>query len=69
MLKTNRRVNHFQNLFQNLTVISDSFFVFRAADKLQDREKLFQGGTDDDVKPKVRTAEEIRAAYRKTGVG
>lgn len=36
-------------------------------DKLQDREKLFQGGTDDDVKPKVRTAEEIRAAYRKTG--
>jgi len=39
------------------------------ADKLQsDREKLFQGGTNDDVKPRVRTPEEIMAAYRKTGV-
>ncbi|XP_058761940.1 uncharacterized protein LOC131635341 [Vicia villosa] len=37
-------------------------------DKLQnDREKLFQGGTNEDVKPKIRTAEEIMAAYRKTG--
>ncbi|KAL5058144.1 hypothetical protein RYX36_029748 [Vicia faba] len=37
-------------------------------DKLQnDREKLFQGGSNDDVKPKIRTAEEIMAAYRKTG--
>lgn len=37
-------------------------------DKSQsDREKLFQGGTNDDVKPRVRTPEEIMAAYRKTG--
>ncbi|KAI5429454.1 hypothetical protein KIW84_034161 [Lathyrus oleraceus] len=37
-------------------------------DKLQnDREKLFHGGSNDDVKPKIRTAEEIMAAYRKTG--
>ncbi|WJX82145.1 hypothetical protein P8452_64941 [Trifolium repens] len=37
-------------------------------DKLQnDRDKLFHGGTNDDVKPRVRTPEEIMAAYRKTG--
>ncbi|XP_004514218.1 uncharacterized protein [Cicer arietinum] len=38
-------------------------------DKLRsDRDKLFQGGTNnDDVTPRVRTAEEIIAAYRKTG--
>ncbi|KAK8466459.1 hypothetical protein PHAVU_008G098000 [Phaseolus vulgaris] len=37
-------------------------------DKLRDREKLFEGGTNkDDVKPRLRTPEEIMAAYRKTG--
>ncbi|KAF7825527.1 Syntaxin-binding protein 5 [Senna tora] len=36
-------------------------------DKLTDREKLFQGGTNDDVKPRLRTPEEIIATYRKTG--
>ncbi|KAE9618160.1 putative transcription factor WD40-like family [Lupinus albus] len=36
-------------------------------DKLSDREKLFQGGTKDDVTPRVRTREEILATYRKTG--
>ncbi|KAK7256904.1 hypothetical protein RIF29_30478 [Crotalaria pallida] len=35
-------------------------------DKLSDREKLFQGGTKDDIKPRFRTPEEIRASYRKT---
>ncbi|QCE11939.1 syntaxin binding protein 5 [Vigna unguiculata] len=35
---------------------------------LRDREKLFEGGTNkDDVKPRLRTPEEIMAAYRKTG--
>jgi len=48
--------------------ISDSFLIF-PADKLRDREKLFEGGTTkDDVKPRLRTPEEIMAAYRKTGV-
>lgn len=43
---------------------------FLPADKLQqDREKLFEGGTNnDDIKPRLRTPEEIMAAYRKTGV-
>lgn len=51
-----------------ITKISNSFFLL-LADKLQsDKEKLFQGGTNDDVKPRVRTPEEIMAAYRKTGV-
>ncbi|KAH1155318.1 hypothetical protein GYH30_050578 [Glycine max] len=37
-------------------------------DKLQDREKLFEGGTNnDDIKPRLRTPEEIMATYRKTG--
>ncbi|XP_027349377.1 uncharacterized protein LOC113860986 isoform X2 [Abrus precatorius] len=37
-------------------------------DKLRDREKLFEGGTNnDDIKPRVRTPEEIMATYRKTG--
>ncbi|CAJ1806225.1 unnamed protein product [Sphenostylis stenocarpa] len=37
-------------------------------EKLGDREKLFEGGTNkDDVKPRLRTPEEIMAAYRKTG--
>ncbi|TKY65816.1 Syntaxin-binding protein 5 [Spatholobus suberectus] len=36
-------------------------------DKL-DREKLFEGGTNnDDIKPRLRTPEEIMATYRKTG--
>ncbi|XP_019450333.1 PREDICTED: uncharacterized protein LOC109352642 isoform X2 [Lupinus angustifolius] len=36
-------------------------------DKLSDREKLFQGGTKDDITPRVRTREEILATYKKTG--
>ncbi|KAI4353370.1 hypothetical protein L6164_002328 [Bauhinia variegata] len=36
-------------------------------DKLRDREKLFQGGTSDDVKPRLRTPQEIIATYRKAG--
>ncbi|KAI9115963.1 hypothetical protein K1719_012893 [Acacia pycnantha] len=36
-------------------------------DKLTDRDKLLQGGTNDDIKPRMRTPEEIRATYRKTG--
>ncbi|KAK7395097.1 hypothetical protein VNO78_15639 [Psophocarpus tetragonolobus] len=37
-------------------------------DKLQDREKLFEGGTNnDDIKPRLRTPEEIMVTYRKTG--
>ncbi|KAL5162026.1 hypothetical protein HKD37_07G019211 [Glycine soja] len=36
-------------------------------DKLQDREKLFEGGTNnDDLKPRLRKPEEIMATYRKT---
>lgn len=35
-------------------------------DKEQERERLFEGGSTDS-KPKLRTAEEIRAKYRKTG--
>ncbi|XXG46810.1 hypothetical protein AAC387_Pa02g1558 [Persea americana] len=35
-------------------------------DEEMEREKLFHGATSD-VKPRVRTAEEIRAQYRKTG--
>lgn len=50
------------------TKISNSFFLLHA-DKLRDREKLFEGATNkDDVKPRLRTPEEIMAAYRKTGV-
>lgn len=58
-----------QNMYHILTTkISDSFFLL-PADKLRDREKLFEGGTNkDDVKPRLRTPEEIMAAYRKTGV-
>lgn len=69
MLKINRKVNHFQNIYHILTTkISDSFFLL-PADKLQDREKLFEGGTNnDDIKPRLRTPEEIMATYRKTGV-
>lgn len=49
------------------TKISNSFFLLHA-DKLRDREKLFEGATNkDDVKPRLRTPEEIMAAYRKTG--
>ncbi|XP_028760928.1 uncharacterized protein LOC114719585 isoform X2 [Neltuma alba] len=36
-------------------------------DNLTDRDKLLQGGTNDDVKPRMRTPEEIRATYRKAG--
>ncbi|CAL0302627.1 unnamed protein product [Lupinus luteus] len=36
-------------------------------DKLSDREKLLQGGTKDDITPRVRTREEILATYKKTG--
>ncbi|KAK7294709.1 hypothetical protein RJT34_17602 [Clitoria ternatea] len=37
-------------------------------DKLGDRQKLFEGGSNnDDIKPRLRTPEEIMAAYRKTG--
>jgi hypothetical protein len=51
-----------------ITKISNIFFLL-LVDKLQnDRDKLFHGGTNDDVKPRVRTPEEIMAAYRKTGV-
>lgn len=32
-----------------------------------ERERLFQGGTDD-TKPRLRTPEEIMATYRKAGV-
>ncbi|XP_061348834.1 uncharacterized protein LOC133294202 isoform X2 [Gastrolobium bilobum] len=35
--------------------------------KLHDREKLLQGGTNDEIKPRLRTPEEIIATYRKTG--
>lgn len=42
------------------------FFVY-AIDEEMEREKLFHGATSD-VKPRLRTAEEIRAQYRKTGV-
>ena len=33
-----------------------------------DREKLLEGASTD-TKPRVRTAEEIKAKYRKTGAG
>ncbi|MED6130954.1 hypothetical protein PIB30_005608 [Stylosanthes scabra] len=36
-------------------------------DNLREREKLFEGATSDDVKPRLRTPEEIMATYRKTG--
>jgi len=69
MLKINRKVSHFQNIYYILTTkISDSFFLL-PADKLQDREKLFEGGTNnDDLKPRLRKPEEIMATYRKTEV-
>lgn len=41
--------------------------MWHNADKESDRERLFQGGTGD-VNPRVRTPQEIRAAYRKAGV-
>lgn len=37
------------------------------AEKGSERERLFDGGTDD-VKPRLRTPQEIRAAYGKAGV-
>ena len=36
-------------------------------DKEKERERLFEGGSTES-KPKLRTAEEVRAKYRKTGV-
>ncbi|KAL2958014.1 hypothetical protein AAZX31_18G183100 [Glycine max] len=48
--------------------IPDNKEVELDIDKLQDREKLFEGGTNnDDIKPRLRTPEEIMATYRKTG--
>ncbi|KAL2337095.1 hypothetical protein Fmac_011541 [Flemingia macrophylla] len=56
---------------QPKTKSSTSFPVVKhkQKDKLQqDREKLFEGGTNnDDIKPRLRTPEEIMATYRKTG--
>ncbi|XP_054783752.1 uncharacterized protein LOC129290785 isoform X2 [Prosopis cineraria] len=45
---------------------TSSIDVSRQKDKLTDRDKLLQGGTNDDIKPRMRTPEEIRATYRKT---
>lgn len=45
-----------------------TILLYLCADKLTDREKLFHGGTNDDIKPRLRTAEEIKAKYRKAGV-
>lgn len=36
-------------------------------DKELERERLFEGGGSTDSKPKLRTADEVRAKYRKTG--
>lgn len=38
-----------------------------AADKGTERERLFEGSSNDRT-PRMRTAEEIRAKYRKAGV-
>lgn len=53
-----------ENSFVVLSVLSISVCC---VDKEQERERLFEGGSTDS-KPKLRTAEEIRAKYRKTGV-
>jgi len=68
-VKNKQKGKLFQNLYHILTTkISNSFFLLLANKLQSDREKLFQGGTNDDVKPRVRTPEEIMVAYRKTGV-
>lgn len=68
MLEKCKKVYQFCVWFSWTTLISLIFFVFLPADKLTDRDKLLQGGSKDDIKPRMRTAEEIRATYRKTEV-
>ena len=68
-VKNKQKGKLIQNLYHILTTkISNSFFLLLANKLQSDREKLFQGGTNDDVKPRVRTPEEIMVAYSKTGV-